>query len=172
MNKSLAKSARDRQDDTSPQVPSKTEPNSAAGAYGAKSLSKLSVPARIHLGTPDAQSTLVGNPVGAGAGKQSPSATKISAKGAGRDKKQKVISLSDTIRSEDEHRAELAEKVDKYAQILGNELQQLEDETTLKLRELEMLFKGAGGASMGTTTMEHIDLRLEKIAKRAENGKI
>lgn len=170
MNKSLAKSAKEHQEESSPKVPTKTEPNSAAGAYGTKSLSKLSVPARIHLGTPDAQSTLVNNLIGAKAGKQSPSATKITAKGAGRETKHKVISLSDTIKSEDEHRAELAEKVDKYAQMLGKELEQLEDETTQKLKEVEMLFKGAGGASMGTTTMEHIDLRLEKIAKRAEKG--
>jgi hypothetical protein len=64
----------------------------------------------------------------------------------------------------------LAMKVYEREQLFENEIKDIDQQTTDKLLEVEKLFKGAGFSSLGGGDFENIEVRLDKIIKRAQTG--
>lgn len=167
-------------------------PNSAIGGTS-KGLSKLAIPARIHLGTTEAQSQILPNAELSGSlnARGSP-LTKVNAKGSIKGKKaldhelskystcfytfpylhvfkSSYLGIEETDREHINH--ELQDKIDEKAYLLQNEIDDLENQTRTKMVELERLFKGAGFDSLGSQSLESIELRLDKIVNKANRGK-
>jgi hypothetical protein len=139
----------------------KDEPSTAGQTRG---LGKLKVPPRIHLGGNEVQSELLKD-------REFESSFKARASRDSRiEGKPLRKSKKESSGYSPSKRTDLKEKVDYHLQELDEDLKDLKQQTDDKLREVEKLFKGLGIDVADFSSMESIDLRLEKIAKKVENG--